>query len=196
MFAAIRASVVMMTLFTLGLGLAYPLAVTGFAATVFPARSAGSLIHDPAGRLIGSSLIAQGFSRPEYLHPRPSAAGNGYDPLSSGGSNMGPLDATLISRIAGEAAAIRKASPAALIPVDAVTTSGSGLDPDISPQNAAMQASRIARSRGVSRAAVLATIDANTGRPALGFLGAAHVNVLRVNLALDGRAPMVHSHAP
>ena len=194
MLAQLRASVVMMVLFTLLFGLAYPLAVTGVAGVVFPSQAGGSLLKDGAGRVVGSALIAQGFARPQYLHPRPSAAGTGYDPMNSSGSNLGPLDPALIKRVAGDAAAIRKDLPGAIIPADALTTSGSGLDPDVSPRNAAMQTPRIARARGVTEAAVQAVVDAHTGQPFLGFIGQPYVNVLAVNRALDAR--LAKAHAP
>jgi K+-transporting ATPase ATPase C chain len=187
MLAQLRASIVMMALFTLVFGLAYPFAMTGIARVAFPAQSAGSLVQDKAGHVIGSSLIAQGFAKPEYLHPRPSAAGNGYDPTASGGSNLGPLDPALAKRMAGDAAAIRKDLPYAAIPADALTTSGSGLDPDVSPANAQMQAERIAKARGLTIPEVQTIIDADTGHPFLGFIGQPHVNVLAVNRDLDAR---------
>jgi K+-transporting ATPase ATPase C chain len=190
MFAQIRAAVVMTVLFTLLLGLGYPLAMTAVAGFAFPDQAAGSLLRDKSGRVIGSSLIGQGFAKPEYLHPRPSAAGNGYDPTQSGGSNYGPLDQKLIDRVKGDAAAIRKDNPGAVIPADAVTTSASGLDPDVSPENAAMQARRIAAARHLPVASVQAVIDAETGQPFLGFIGQPHVNVLAVNRALDARYPV------
>ena len=192
MLAQLRASIVMMALFTLVFGLAYPLAMTGAARrrlALFLAQAGGSLVRDPAGHVIGSSLIAQGFAKPEYLHPRPSAAGSGYDPTSSAGSNLGPMDPALAKRIAGDAAAIRKDIPGADIPADALTTSGSGLDPDVSPQNAQMQAARIAAARHLSVSSVQAIVDAETGLPFLGFIGQPHVNVLAVNRALDARYP-------
>jgi K+-transporting ATPase ATPase C chain len=189
MLAQLRASIVMMVLFTLLLGIAYPLAMTGAAGLLFPDQAGGSLVKDARGHVVGSSLIAQGFAKPEYLHPRPSAAGAGYDPMNSGGSNLGPMDPALAKRIAGDAAAIRKQSPGAVIPADALTTSGSGLDPDVSPANAAMQAPRIAAARHLPLSAVQAVIDAETGQPFLGFIGQPHVNVLAVNRALDARYP-------
>jgi K+-transporting ATPase ATPase C chain len=188
MLANLRASIVMMALFTLVFGLAYPLAMTGVAGVVFPDQSRGSLIKDAGGHIVGSSLIAQGFAKPEYLHPRPSAAGNGYDPMNSSGSNLGPMDPALAKRMAGDAAAIRKDIPGAVIPADALTTSGSGLDPDVSPENARMQAPRIAAARHVAVADVQAAIDGATGQPFLGFVGQPHVNVLAVNRALDASA--------
>jgi len=187
MLAQLRASIVMMALFTLVFGLAYPFAMTGVAGLAFPGQSTGSLVKDKAGQVVGSALIAQGFAKPEYLHPRPSAAGNGYDPTASGGSNLGPMDPALAKRIAGDTAAIRKDIPNADIPADAITTSGSGLDPDVSPENAHMQAVRIAKARGISVAEVQSVIDAQTGQPFLGFIGQPHVNVLAVNRALDAR---------
>jgi potassium-transporting ATPase KdpC subunit len=191
MLSHIRPAIVMMVLFTLLTGLVYPFAMTGIAEAAFRAQADGSLVRDAKGRVIGSSLIAQGFAKPEYLHPRPSAAGNGYDPTSSGGSNLGPMDPKLASRMATDAATYRKDNPTATeIPADALTTSGSGLDPDISPANAQMQAARIAAHRGAPVAEVQAIIDANTEQPALGFLGDPRVNVLAVNLALDGKYPV------
>ena len=195
MIAQIRASIVMTVLFTLLLGFAYPLAMTAIAGAAFPDQAAGSLVRDKSGQVIGSSLIAQAFTRPEYLHPRPSAAGNGYDPMSSGGSNLGPLDQKLVDRVKGDAAAIRKDNPGAVIPADALTTSGSGLDPDISPANAAMQAPRIAAARHLSVGAVQAVIDTATGQPFLGFIGQPHVNVLAVNRTLDARYPVAQPKA-
>ena len=195
MLQHIRPAIVSIVLFTLILGLAYPLAMTGVAGLLFPAQAGGSLVKDGAGHLIGSSLIAQGFAKPQYLHPRPSAAGNGYDPLNSGGSNLGPLDKKLIDRVKGDAAAIAKSEGAASIPADAVTTSASGLDPDVSPANARMQAARIAAARGVAAPVVQAVIDSNTTAPLLGFIGAPAVHVLAVNRALDARFPMAQPKA-
>ena len=190
MLQQVRPAVVMMALFTLFFGLAYPLAMTGVAGVLFPSQAGGSLIKDASGHVIGSSLIAQGFAKPEYLHPRPSAAGNGYDPTSSGGSNLGPLDPKLIAQVKANADAIRKDDPNADIPADAVTNSGSGLDPDVSPANAQMQAPRIAKARGATVSEVLAVIDGETDQPFLGFIGQPGVNVLAVNLNLDRRYPL------
>jgi K+-transporting ATPase ATPase C chain len=166
--------------------------MTGLISAVFPAQAGGSLVKDDSGRVIGSAIIAQGFAKPQYLHPRPSAAGNGYDPLNSGGSNFGPLEKKLIDRVKGDAASIAKEDGATSIPADAVTTSASGLDPDVSPENARMQAARIATARGVGPTAVQAVVDANTASPLLGFIGDPAVNVLAVNRALDARFPMAH----
>jgi K+-transporting ATPase ATPase C chain len=191
----IRPAIVSVALFTLVLGLAYPLAMTGLVGAIFPAQAGGSLVRDASGHVIGSSLIAQGFAKPQYLHPRPSAAGNGYDPLNSGGSNFGPLDKKLIDRVKGDAAAIVKSDGATSIPADAVTTSASGLDPDVSPANARMQAARVAAARGIAAPAVQTVIDANTHAPLLGFIGDPAVNVLAVNRALDARFPMAQPKA-
>ncbi len=187
-----RPAVVMMVLFTLFLGLAYPLAITGAAGLMFPQQAGGSLVRDSSGQVIGSSLIAQGFAKPEYLHPRPSAAGSGYDPTASAGSNLGPMDPALAKRIAGDAATIGKEAGGLPIPADAVTTSGSGLDPDVSPENAHLQAARIAGARGVAIAEVQSVIDATTEPALLGFIGEPRVNVLAVNRALDARFPVAH----
>ncbi|HEY5006461.1 MAG TPA: potassium-transporting ATPase subunit KdpC [Caulobacteraceae bacterium] len=195
MLSHLRAAVVMMVLFTLLLGLAYPLAMTGVAGLAFPGQAGGSLVHDDKGQVIGSSLIAQSFAKPEYLHPRESAAGNGYDATSSGGTNLGPLDQKLIDRIKTDAVAIAKDDGPGIIPADAVTISGSGLDPDVSPDNARLQATRIAAHRGASLVDVLAVIDAQTRQPLLGFIGDPTVNVLAVNRALDARYPVAQPKA-
>jgi K+-transporting ATPase ATPase C chain len=191
-----RPALVMMVLFTLLLGLGYPLAMTGVVGVIFPDQAGGSLIKDPAGHVIGSALIAQGFAKPEYLHPRPSAAGNGYDPMNSSGSNLGPLDQKLIDQVKTNAAAIRKDDGPGDIPADAVTNSGSGLDPDISPENAQLQAARVAKARGMTQSEALALISAHTDGPFLGFIGQPHVNVLATNRALDARYPVGHPKTP
>lgn len=189
-FSLGRACLAMILLFTVLLGAAYPLAVTAAAQLAFPFQANGSLIKDASGTLVGSSLLAQGFSRAEYLHPRPSAAGSkGYDATSSSGSNLGPMDAKLADRIASEAKALRGES-ADPIPPDAVTTSASGLDPDISPENARRQVGRIAAARRASPAAVAKLIEAHVQGRSLGVLGDPRVNVLLVNRALDRAFPM------
>ncbi len=189
MISHLRPALVSMGLFTALLGVAYPLAVTGVAQAAFPAQANGSLVKDAKGTIVGSSLIAQAFAKPEYLHPRPSAAGAGYDASASSGSNMGPLNDKLIERETTDAKALRAENPGAPIPADAVTTSGSGLDPDVSPANARFQAPRVAKARNVAVDKVLAVIDANTRTPLLGFIGQPSVNVLAVNRALDARFP-------
>jgi K+-transporting ATPase ATPase C chain len=191
MLSDIRPAIVSTLIFTLALGLGYPLAVTAISQLAFPFQAGGSLVRDASGRVIGSALIAQPFARDEYLHPRPSAAGNGYDPTSSGGSNYGPLNPDLAKRIAHDAAAVRASTGHAELPDDAVTTSGSGLDPDISPAYALLQADRIAKARGASPDAVRGLIAAHVESPFLGFIGQPHVNVLMTNRALDGAVPKV-----
>lgn len=190
MLTHLRPAVVTIAAFTLLLGLAYPAAMTGLAQLAFRDQANGDLIRAPDGHVIGSAVIAQGFARPEYLHPRPSAAGNGYDPTSSGGTNYGPLDPKLAQRIAGDAASLSKASPGATLPADMVTTSASGLDPDISPQNAQLQVARIAAARHVSPAAVQALIAGQTRGRTFGIFGEPRVNVLLTNRELDRQAPL------
>jgi K+-transporting ATPase ATPase C chain len=197
MLSDIRPAIVSTVLFTAILGIGYPLAVTGVAKLAFPAQAEGSLVRNEAGQVVGSALIAQPFAKPEYLHPRPSAAGTGgYDPTASGGSNYGPLNADLARRVRADAAALRASTGHQEIPDDAVTTSGSGLDPDISPAYALLQADRIARARGVPAARVRAVIAAHVRGPALGFLGQPAVNVLMTNRALDSVAPKAVASAP
>ena len=189
MFALVRPAVVSLGLFTVLLGLAYPLAVTGLAQAAFPGQANGSLVRS-GGTVVGSALIGQTFAAPGYLHGRPSAAGSdGYDASASSGSNLGPLNADLAKRIGDSAAALRVEAAGATIPADAVTTSASGLDPHISPANAEMQAARIAAARGVPVETVRAVIARHTEGPTLGFIGQPRVNVLTTNLALDAAIP-------
>ena len=183
----LRPAVVMMALFTLLLGLAYPLAVTGIAQAVFPDQAEGSLVRDAAGQVVGSALIGQPFAGAAYLHPRPSAAGKGYDAAASSGSNLGPLNPDLTARVGESARAIRAENGPGIIPADAVTTSGSGLDPDVSPAYARLQAARIARARGVPVQQVQSIIEAHIEGAFLGFIGQPHVNVLMTNRARDAR---------
>ncbi len=191
MLSEIRPAIVSTVLFTLLLGLGYPLAITGIAQVAFPRQAEGSLVRNASGKVIGSSLLAQPFAKDEYLHPRPSAAGsNGYDPTSSGGSNYGPLSPDLAKRIAGDASALRKSTGHQEIPDDAITTSGSGLDPDVSPAYAYLQADRIAKARGASLDEVRRLIGQHVEQPLLGFIGQPHVNVLMTNIALDAALPM------
>jgi K+-transporting ATPase ATPase C chain len=189
MIANLRPAIVSMALFTALLGLAYPLGVTGLAQALFPAQAGGSLIRNASGEIVGSRWIGQNFKDEAYLRPRPSAAGkDGYDASGSSGSNLGPLNEDLAARIKTDAEALRAESPAP-IPVDAVTTSASGLDPHVSPANAARQVPRIAAARKVSAAEIQAVIAANTEGSTFGLLGEPRVNVLAVNLALDARWP-------
>lgn len=189
MLSHIRPALVSMGLFTALLGLAYPLAVTGVAQAAFPAQANGSLVRDAKGAVVGSALIGQAFAQPGYLHPRPSAAGTGYDAAASSGSNMGPLNEALATRVKADADALRAENPGATIPADAVTASASGLDPDVSPAYARFQAPRIAQARGVPLARVEAVIDTQVEGRLLGFIGQPRVNVLAVNRALDARFP-------
>jgi K+-transporting ATPase ATPase C chain len=172
--------------FTLLTGIAYPLAVTGVAQLAFPHRADGSLVERD-GRVVGSRLIGQSFAGARYFQPRPSAAGEGYDAMASSPSNLGPSNDELLEAVEERRAAYRDANGAEA-PVDALTASGSGLDPHISPANARLQAPRVARARGLSVEEVLVLIDEYTDGRSLGFLGEPGVNVLELNLALDARA--------
>ena len=187
MLRSIRPAIVMVALFTLLLGLAYPLAVTGVAQAVFPDQANGSLIRDADGQVIGSALIGQSFNAPGYLHPRPSAAGAGYDASASSGSNLGPLNPDLIARVKTDAEALRTEAGGAVVPADAVTTSASGLDPHISPAYARLQIARIASARGVGEAQVREVIGQHVEGRTFGVLGQPRVNVLLTNMALDAR---------
>lgn len=189
MLSQLRPAIVMVALFTLLLGVAYPFAVTGAAQLAFPAQANGSLVRNAEGQVVGSALIGQPFAGARYLHPRPSAAGDGYDASASSGSNLGPLNPDLAERIRTDADAIRADTGATVIPADAVTTSASGLDPHISPAYARLQAARVAQARGVEVKAVQQVIDANTEGALLGFIGQPRVNVLMTNRALDARFP-------
>jgi potassium-transporting ATPase KdpC subunit len=169
---------------TLLVGLGYPLLVTGIAEAVFPRKAAGSLILKD-GQVIGSELLAQSFTSDKYFHPRPSAAGNGYDATSSGGSNLAQSNKVLIDRIQGSIAKLSQENPGHPVPIDLVTTSGSGLDPDITPDAAYFQAPRVAKARGVSEERIRELIDEHITRRQLGMLGEPRVNVLDLNLDLD-----------
>jgi K+-transporting ATPase ATPase C chain len=176
------------TLVTLVLtGLIYPLAMTGAAQALFSDRANGSLMHDEKGAVVGSELIGQVFTRPAYLQGRPSAAGNGYDATASSGSNLGPTSKKLRDRVAGDVDRLHKENPEAPLPVpaDLVTTSASGLDPDLSPGVALWQVPRIAKARQLDPDRVRAVIESRVQGRDLGVFGEPRVNVLAVNLALD-----------
>jgi K+-transporting ATPase ATPase C chain len=178
---------------TVMFGVIYPLVVTGLAQLLFPDKANGQLIQKN-GKVVGSSIIGQAFTGPGYFHSRPSAAGtgNGYDPTSSGGSNLGPTNKMLTDRVASSVKTLQAENPSAPIPVDLATTSGSGLDPDISPAAADFQVPRIASERKMAEADVRQLIAAHTSGRQLGFLGEPRVNVLALNLDLDQSHPIAH----
>jgi K+-transporting ATPase ATPase C chain len=184
-------AILMLLVFTVITGLAYPLAVTGIAQAVFGDEADGSLVRGADGQVVGSELIGQAFAEPGYFHPRPSAAGAGYDASASSGSNLGPTNDDLLARVTERADAYRRENDLdadAEVPVDAVTASASGLDPHISVANARLQAPRVAEALGMDPEDVLALVDDHTAGRDLGFLGEDRVNVLELNLALDGAA--------
>lgn len=183
---SLRATLIL-ALITCGL---YPLLVTGISISLFPEQAHGSLVLDKEGVVRGSSLLSQSFADERYFHLRPSAAGAGHDAASSGGSNLGPTSRKLHDAIRERIAAYRSLNGLAAdaeVPADAVTASGSGLDPHISPENAAFQIARVAKARGLTVAEVEALVAANTEGPDFGVFGDERVNVLGLNLALDGR---------
>ena len=169
---------------TLLFGIIYPLVMTGIAGLLFPHQANGSLILQN-GQVIGSELIAQSFTSDKYFHPRPSAAGNGYDATSSGGTNLAQSNAKLATRIQGDIDALQKQNPGKPVPIDMVTTSGSGLDPDVTPDNAFYQVSRVAKERGISEDKIRELISQHVAQRQLGLFGEPRVNVLELNLALD-----------
>lgn len=194
LFQSIAATIVLVVL-CCGI---YPLAVWGIAQSIFPAKANGSLVDRNGFGVtddkdaVGSSLLGENFTAPQYFHPRPSAAGAGYDAANSGGSNLGPLSEKLISAVKDRVAAYRKENDlpdTVPIPGDAVTASGSGLDPHISPANAALQKDRVAAARGIAPDDVQRLVDECIDGPDLGILGDPAVNVLKLNLALDAKYP-------
>jgi len=174
---------------TILLGIIYPLVVTGLAQVIFPKQANGQLLQKD-GKTIGSSIIGQGFSSPGYFHPRPSFAGNGYDPTSTNGSQLGPTNQKLIDRVKADVASAQTENPGARVPIDLVTGSGSGLDPHITPAGAEFQLSRVAKARGITVDQVRSMVQKHTEDRQFGFLGEPRVNVLELNLELDERFPL------
>jgi potassium-transporting ATPase KdpC subunit len=179
-----RIAFLMTIITTTVFGVLYPLAVTGLAQVFFPAKANGSLVTSN-GKTIGSELLGQAFSEPKYFHSRPSAAGDGYDGISSGGSNLGPTNHQLMDRVNADVQKLQTENPGTSIPADLVTASASGLDPDISPAAAAFQIPRIARERHISVSTITALVQQNTKPRQLAVLGEPRVNVLELNIALD-----------
>ncbi len=185
----LKIAILMTIATTVLLGILYPLVVTGLAQVLFHDKANGQLLVRH-GELQGSRIIGQGFAGAGYLHSRPSAAGNGYDAANSGGTNLAPTNQKLIDRVEGDVARLKAENPGQPIPVDLVTTSASGLDPDITPAAADFQVTRIAHERGLGQDQVQQIIQRHTSARQLGFLGEPRVNVLEVNLALDDVSPM------
>jgi len=182
-------AVLMTIVTTLLLGVVYPLAITGLAQVLFPDKANGQLI-ERNGTVIGSRIIGQGFSSPGYFRARPSAAGTGYDAANSGGTNLGPTNKKLIDAVGAGVKGANKENPGVPVPIDLVTSSASGLDPHISPANAAFQSPRVARERGVPEAEIRRLVEIHSAGRQFGFLGEPVVNVLELNLALDELHPM------
>jgi K+-transporting ATPase ATPase C chain len=186
----LRPAILAVVLLTFLTGCVFPLALFALGHLFFPEQANGSLLRR-GGIVVGSEFIGQSFTRPEYFQPRPSVAGAGYDGTASGGTNLGPLNPKLIESVRRMAEDYRKRNglaPDATVPIDAVTASGSGLDPHISPANAELQIARVARARGLSEKAVRRLVTDNTQGPQLGFMGSKRVSVLDLNLALDNPA--------
>src|ERR1039457_667357 len=182
-----KTSILFTIVTTVLLGLGYPLFITGVAAMIFPHKAAGSLILKD-GKVIGSELLAQSFTSDRYFHPRPSAAGNGYDATASGGSNLAQSSKTLVTRIQGDIDKLAAANPGKPVPIDLVTTSASGLDPDITPDAAYYQVPRVAKARSLSEESVRTLVGQQITPRQLGLLGEPRVNVLELNRALDNLA--------
>lgn len=184
--SSIRPALVMTLLFAILLGIVYPLAMTGISQLLFPSQANGSLVRDAGGKVIGSTVLGQAFVSERYFQTRPSAAGKGYDGVASSGSNLGPAAQALTDRVKTDVATRRAEGMTGPLPADLLTASGSGLDPDLSPEAALAQVPRIARVRGLSEAQVRGLVTSHVEQPTLGFLGDPHVNVLALNRALDG----------
>lgn len=193
--SGIRPAITLTLLFAVLLGLAYPALLTGIGQVLFPYRANGSLIEQN-GKVIGSEIIAQGFASDRYFHPRPSAAGKGYEADNSYGSNLGPTSRALHDRMKTDVAALAREKPGATVPPDLVTTSASGLDPDISPEAAFFQVDRVAKARNLDPAKVRDLVGAHIDVPLLGFLGEPRVNVLMLNRSLDTMAAQGPKSSP
>lgn len=183
----LRIAILMTVVTTVLLGIVYPLAITGAAQLLFHDQANGQILLRN-GQPIGARFLGQPFSGPQYFHPRPSAAGNGYDPMSSGGSYYGPTNAKLVQRVAADVATLQKENPNLPVPIDLVTASGSGLDPDITPAAAEFQVTRVAKARGMTEDEVRKLVARFTQRRTMDVFGEERVNVLLLNLALDQSA--------
>lgn len=182
---SLRPAIVLTILFAILLGLVYPFAMTGIGQAIFPSQANGSLVRDTAGRVVGSTVLGQAFTSDRYFQTRPSAAGKGYDALASSGSNLGPTSQALVDRVKPDIEKRRGEAVIGPIPADLVTASGSGLDPDLSPDSARAQIARVARVRGLDESQVRALVEANVAHPLLGIVGESRVNVLALNQQLD-----------